>query len=133
MTNHTPADFWGEPIHIYTRAEALADGGLVDVTDTAQEAGFAVPTAITAQVWADVNGIPRSKQGLQDVAGRLWDLLYMGRVAAGRAASEAPGQHEILYRLHMDVGRQRLYLAKLHVGPGDEGEPVVTIMRPDED
>ena len=31
-------------IHAYTRAEALADGVLVDVTTTAREAGFQVPT-----------------------------------------------------------------------------------------
>jgi len=33
----------------------------------------------------------------------------------------------------MDLGRKRLYFAKLHVGPGDAGEPIVTIMRSDED
>jgi len=124
-----PRDFWGEPIHTYTRAEALADGVLVDVTETAREAGFAVPVALTANVWADVRDIPDSNRGIQDPDGRLWDLLYMGRLVAHRALDHS----EILYRLHMDLGRKRLYLAKLHVGPGDAGEPVVTIMRPHED
>lgn len=126
-----PRDFWDEPIHTYTRAEAIADGVLVDVTDTAREAGFAVPVALTAGVWADVHDIPDSKRGIQDPDGRLWDLLCMGRLAAGRPS--ALDRSEVLYRLYMDLGRKRLYLAKLHVGPGDAGEPVVTIMRPDED
>ena len=124
-----PRDFCGELIHTYTRAEALAGGVLVDVTAIAREAGFAVPVALTAGVWADVQNIPGSKQGLQDPDGRLWDLLYMGRLATRRALDHS----KILYRLHMDLGRKRLYVAKLHVGPGDTGEPAVTIMRPDED
>lgn len=124
-----PRDFWGEPIHTYTRAEALADGVLVDLTEVAREAGFAVPVALTANVWADVRNIPDSKRGIQDPGGRLWDLLHMGRFAASRA----PSSSEILYRLRMDIGRKRLYLAKLHVGPGGAGEPVVTILRPNED
>lgn len=128
MTN-APRGFWGEPIHTYTRSEALADGVLVDVTETAREASFAVPVALTANVWADVRDIPGSKRGIQDPDGRLWDLLYLGRLAARHALEHS----EILYSLHMDLGRKRLYLAKLHVGPGDAGEPVVTIMRPDED
>lgn len=34
-------EFFGEPIHFYTRAaEALEDGTLVDVSETAKEAGF---------------------------------------------------------------------------------------------
>lgn len=92
-----------------------------------------MPVALTANVWADVRDIPRSRQGVQDPEGRLWDLLYMGRLAASEAG--ALDRSEILYRLHMDLGAspsKRLYLAKLHVGPGDAGEPVVTILRPDE-
>ena len=31
----TPDDFWGEPISIYTRQQAIEDGVLVDVSDWA--------------------------------------------------------------------------------------------------
>lgn len=73
----------------------------------------------------------RGKRGHQDTDGRLWDLLYTGRFAASRA--DALDRSEILYRLYMDLGRKRLYFAKFDIGPGDAGEPVVTIMRPEED
>jgi type I site-specific restriction endonuclease len=43
----TAAEIFGEPIHSYTRADAFADGYLVDVTDTAREAGFRFPVALT--------------------------------------------------------------------------------------
>lgn len=114
--------FWedAEVIHRYTREQAIADGVLVDVSATAREAGFTVPVALTAAVSADLN-----HQG--DREGRLWDLLWMGRLAARR------GGQETLYTLIMPVGRKKRYTAKLHVGPGDTGEPVITILRPDED
>ena len=38
-------------ISSYTRSEALADGVLVDVTETAREAGFVIPIALTRAAW----------------------------------------------------------------------------------
>ncbi len=116
-----------EIIHTYTRAQAIEDGVLVDVTATAREAGFRVPVAVTAALWADIEAIPPSKQGLQDVAGRLWDVLWLARLAAQRDGSET------VYRLTMHVGRTSRYLVKMVCCPGDAGEPVITLMRPDED
>ena len=85
MTHHsTPDDSWGEPVYAYTRADALADGVLVDVTQTAGEAGFRILVALTASVWADVNDLSgRYVTGGQDPEGRLWDLLFMAAHAAG--------------------------------------------------
>ena len=81
----TPADFWGEPVHAYTRADALADGVLVDVTATAGEAGFRIPVALTQSVWADVNDLSgRHVSRGQSPEGRLWDLLFMAAHAARR-------------------------------------------------
>ncbi len=132
MTDRSPADFWGEPIHAYTRAEALADGVLFDVTETAREAGFEVPVILTASVWADVNDLcGRYVSAGQSPEGRLWDLLFMAAHAARRR--ENRNTNSFVYALIMPVGAGNNYRAKCHVGPGDEGEPVVTIMRPDED
>jgi hypothetical protein len=38
-------------ISAYSRSEALADGLLVDVTETAREAGFLYPVALTRAAW----------------------------------------------------------------------------------
>ena len=43
----------GPVVHTYTRAEALADGVLVDAGLLAKEAGFRWPVALTAAAWAD--------------------------------------------------------------------------------
>jgi hypothetical protein len=127
---NTSADFWGAPIHTYTRADALADGVLVDVTATAREAGFRVPAALTQSVWADVNDLSgRHVSAGQSPVGRLWDLLCMAAQAARR--TENRDTSEFVYSLIMPVGAGNNYRAKCHIGPGDEGEPVVTIMRSD--
>ena len=132
MTDGTPADpFWGEPIHTYTRTEALADGVLFDVTEPAREAGFRVPLALTAGVWADVCDLSgRYVSAGQSAEGRLWDLLFMAAHAARRP--ENSNVSTFIYALIMPVGAGNNYRVKCHVGPGDEGEPVVTIMSPAE-
>ena len=42
---------FGPVISIYSRAQAIEDGILVDVSDTAREAGFTIPVAVTRTVW----------------------------------------------------------------------------------
>lgn len=123
--------FEGVPIiSVYSRAQAIEDGILIDVTQTAREAGFVYPVAVTCDLWADIQDIPPSKQGFQDVAGRLWDVLYMARRAIQQSQEEGTF---LLYRLIMHVERRSTYTVKLVCGPGDEGEPVITLMQPDED
>jgi hypothetical protein len=92
----------GEPISIYTRAQALADGVLVDVTPWASSGpdgmlgGFTVPVAITRTLWAvidiDARDNPhepywhtRARQGGESTRGRAHDVLWMAAVAARSA------------------------------------------------
>ena len=54
MSNPTSEHpLFGEVISVYTRAQALADGVLIDAGAMAAEAGFRFPVAITAAAWAD--------------------------------------------------------------------------------
>lgn len=130
--NHDIAAFWGEPIHVYTRTNALVDSALVDATETAREAAFRVPVALTQSVWSDVNDLSgRDVEAGQSLEGRLWDLLRMAALAAGLPENRYCA--EFVYHLVMPVSVRNNYRAKCHVGPGDEGEPVVTVLLPDED
>ena len=117
-------------IYAYTRAQALEDGVLADVSEMAREAGFVWPVALTAAVWTIVEDIPRRYQAWQSVEGRLWDVLWMAYCAIRSAEHSGT---ELRYTLLMDHGRRRYLTLKLVTGPGDHGEPVVTIMLPDED
>lgn len=40
-------------IHQYCRKQALADGILIDVTNSAKQTGIKWPLAVTASVWSD--------------------------------------------------------------------------------
>lgn len=130
----TPTDFWADAVLIsaYTRGQAIEDGVLVDVSAVASEAGFRYPVALTRAVWAMVEDIPPQLQGIQDARGRLWDVLWMASLAARR-----PGGSQTLYRLILDRNEngRRVHYATLKMvcGPGDEAEPVITIMLPEED
>lgn len=115
-------------ISTYTRRQALDHGVLVDISETAREAGFTWPVAITAEVWAMINDIPASKR-YQDVQGRLWDVVYMASLATRRG----PGGRQLLYKLIMHHKRKTYVTLKLIAGPGDHAEPVITIMLPWQD
>jgi type I site-specific restriction endonuclease len=51
MDTNDITEFFGTPIHSYTRAQAIADGVLIDVFETARELGFKFPVAVTDSVW----------------------------------------------------------------------------------
>jgi len=74
-----------EPIHSYSRARAISDGVLVDVTVLAGQAGIKHPTAVTQAVIEKCVRVPDGMSD-QDEAGRLWDLLWTLHVATRQAA-----------------------------------------------
>jgi hypothetical protein len=118
-------------ISVYTRAQAIEDGELVDVSAVAREAGFVYPVALTRAVWSLIENIPARLKGIEDLQGRLWDVLYMARLAARRGGSVTI-YSLILNRVENGRARRNLQL-KMHCGPGDQGDPVITISLPDED
>ena len=63
---------FGPAISAYTRAQAIDDGILVDVSGTAREAGFNIPVAITRSVWNRLVALLEGYRGFQDERGRLW-------------------------------------------------------------
>lgn len=124
----------GDVVFRYTRDDAIQDGVLVDVSNVAKEVGFRIPLALTARVFAECVCWPETEKALQDEQGRLRDVLFMAALA-GRAANRG-GEGRLDFELYL-VPRgghtQELTKLSLHVGPGDHGEPVATILAPDED
>lgn len=122
------ADF----IHRYSRADAIRDGVLIDVTAAAKEAGFRVPVALTAAVWAECVAVPPGV-ACQDEKGRLWDIVWMLRCAIGRGRTGSEVRFGLHFRNDNREGTPPLVRLKAICGPGDGGEPVVTVMLPEED
>ena len=119
-------------IHRYTRAQAIEDGVLIDVSAVAREAGLRYPVALTCGAWARCVAVPPGVE-CQDEAGRLWDVLFLLRLAIGRS----DGGPEVRFGVHVRddnrEGTPPLVRLKALCGPGDDGEPVITVMLPEED
>ena len=135
MSNAISKGFWddAEVIYAYTRAQALEDGVLVDVSEMAKEAGIKYPVALTRAVWAKYVEVPEGV-ACQDERGRLWDIVWMFRCAAARFNGDT-----LLFKLYVRnhnrerLTRQDVVTLKAMCGPGDTPDPVITIMLPDED
>lgn len=125
-------DLFGEVIFSYSRSQALADGVLVDVSEMAKEAGFTIPMAVTSHVWADCVAVPEGCEGVQDESGRLWDVCWMAMVAARRAGASDRVQVEVLV-VRRKGGAAELQKLVMAIGGGDQGEPVLTVMYPEDD
>jgi hypothetical protein len=139
--NDSPAEdfFFGNVISTYTRAQAIADGVLIDVTTAAKEAGFVWPVAISQGAWSDCvewTDEDTRRQRYQDESGRLWDVVYMA-VRAIKSSRREPSPVRLFPLWRVPCGgrgkKPRLKVLKMIVGPGDDTEPVITIMLPSED
>ncbi len=137
--NNYIADYFdNNVIHVYSRADAIADGTLVDVSEHAAEVGFRYPVALTRAVWEDCvawDKADTAKQTYQDEEGRLHDVLWMSalRARAAKTTSESTVFFTV-YRVPRN-GRSRKPVEvqlKSVVSGGDSGEPVITIMEPQE-
>jgi len=137
-TNDSRRESFGDVIYAYTRTQAIDDGVLVDAGAMATEAGFKWPVALTAAAWADCVAwadTDNRNQVYQDQSGRLWDVLFMASHAIRTATGSGDRMMFQLYRVPRN-GRSleaECITLKLIVGPGDHGEPVMTILLPDED
>jgi hypothetical protein len=116
--NDGSSDFWGAALSVYRRADALADGVLIDVTDAARAAGLRLPTAMTCAAYAAL--------GADELAQRV-AVLSLVRLGA-RTAGDSD---RITFRVR---GAGRAWVdAWALVGPGDDPAPVLTVMLVGED
>jgi len=122
----------------YTRESAIEDGVLVDLRagdldEVVQNAGFKWPVAATSTVFAQcIELTPAAIRACNDIKGRLWDVLWMLKNAIARSQGS---QTVIMFEVYIVRDRIRPTLTKLKAvcGPGDNMEPVITIMFPEED
>jgi hypothetical protein len=140
MSNDSLTNLFDEAnyISIYSRAHAIEDGFLIDVSTLAKESGFTVPVAVTAAVWDRYvfwTEADDDRQTLQDTNGRLWDVLSMFKLAI----TCSKGKSDLLYYKLKAIPRggrgttAKLITLKGVISGGDDGEPVMTIMLPEED
>lgn len=125
------ADF--EVLSRYSRLDAIRDEVLFDLTAEARQCGFKLPLAVTEAVYRSYldPSADLITEG-QSLAGRTYDLLQVLRVAILTVPSTDLLFFKVLFVLepgHLAVPVE----LKALIHPGDEGEPVLTVLLPQED
>ena len=125
---------FGPVIFSYSRTDAIADGQLLDFSGLAREAGFKIPLAVTETVYAYLDPSPEIADEGQSITGRAWDVLNVLRYTISKAKSHDTDTIRFSVLFLMSAGSTPVPIdLKAICGPGDDGEPVLTIMLPDED
>jgi hypothetical protein len=109
-----------------TRAEAIAEGLLIDVSETALDVGYRYPTAVTFTVWERLLGVPGAAPEAEVPHLRPFLLLLVVEYALALAETEE--RREVVVSLRWYPGAT----FKLVCGPDDNGATCITIMQPDE-
>lgn len=132
-TFETPLFGEEDLIYVYTREDAIRDGFQVDVSEMAREAGFRIPVSVTRTLWDEyITPDPRSVPNGQSVEGRLWDTLWMARMAARCRPDADRLRFKVIYI--QKTAQRRTITLEMRIGAADpQGRPCITITLPGED
>ena len=122
-----------EVIASYSRAQAIADGVLIDVSTLAKEAGYRWPVAFTDHLWHDyvVPPLDLAAEG-QSISGRLWDVLNVIKYSIVQSKDATRLSFSVLFA--MEPGKAPIPVELVSIaGPGDDGLPTITVMLPEDD
>ena len=117
----------------YTRAQAIADGVLIDLTSCfpSDTRMFKWSLACTSTVWNLIESAAAAED-LETPDVYVWDLAYMAFNAIKALGNT--GSDRLLFKITLPLCENGTeHRLKLVCGPDDEGEPCLTIMRIDED
>jgi len=119
-------------IFSYTRKQALLDGVLIDASADAKAAGFKFPVAIGDNLFNQYMMPPDGLDGEgQSLAGRMHDIFEMLKAAIRNKRAQDRVLFEVLFL--MSPGKLEKVQILAVVGPGDDGEPVLTICLPEDE
>lgn len=121
--DETPDDFWGDPIHTYTRAEAVEDGFQV----TANEGDFAevtqqhykYPVYMSRAVFNLIEKAVNNKKHCNDYKGIWHDILHMSKVHY-RPIGETARLFKVIIK---GAARQSIFYMVIECMPHDIDDP----------
>ena len=124
-------EFFGEVISCYGRKQALEDGVLVDLNQfiPISESGYKYPVDCTIAVWRIIESAVNNPKYVNDYKGIVWDILQMSRNCPTKKWPTGCLFQVVI----IGAGPKMIFTFKIECGPGDQGEPVLTIMMPEED
>lgn len=124
-------------ISAYSREEAIADGQLIDVTNTAKKMGLRFPVALTNNAWSQCVEWSDEKAGATGMGGHWASRLGPLLTEAIRAILLNKDGDMVTFTISCIPGigpdtQEHTYELWMTVGPGDNAEPVITIMLPED-
>ena len=137
-----------EIISTYSTRQAVEDGFLVKVDSKAsEEVGIKFPVYLTRAAWDKYVEVPKGMEQLQNLTGRLWDVLYMFAFVARKTDSAnltfvfycaMPDEgnweeHEELEDKNNRQLRMVTLKAVIQAQDFDDPSPAIFIMKPNED
>lgn len=114
-------------ISSYTRADAIADGQLIEVDNAVlQEAGICLPATISVALFAALEPTSKEEKIGQSFQGRLWDVLMVFRAFA-KDVEDNYMKFSIQMQVEDGMMEQEVVA---RCGPDDDGNPCLTFMTP---
>ena len=111
----------------YTRADAIADGQLIEIDKAVlAEAGICLPAVLSAPLLAALEPSSEEEKRGQSFQGRLWDLLMVFRALA---KSSEVNRLDFTFVIATEEGFSQQQVVAV-CGPDDEGNPCLTFMTP---
>lgn len=124
-------------VYAYTRAQAITDGVLHEVTKAATQTGFKLPVAVTDTIWSKyIEVTPELEEYGQSTEARLLDVLMVLYFKIHSLPHDHTASRiTFTVKFLMDPENEEYEEPELTAdcGPGDHGEPVITILLPDYD
>ena len=118
-------------IHSCTRAQALANGILIDVTETGKEVGFKLPVAITEPLQNRLTPTRAEAAIGQNYDDRLWNVLWLAAFTIKLADRGTDTVSFTVMQREVDAKSGRPQNVELRLqavcGPVLEGTPVIMI------
>ena len=124
-------ELFGKVIYSYSRADAIEDGVLVDLSANFPEEAriYKYHIACTASVWSLVEQSVANRKYCNSAAGIVWDIMYMSQ----RGVIARPDEQTVIFQVIIAGVGRRTHTMKAVCGAGDELEPVITVMLEGED
>lgn len=137
-----------EIIPTYSTKQAVDDGFLVKVDgEASKEAGIKFPVYLTRAAWDKYVEVPKGMEQVQNLSGRLWDVLFMFAFHARNVSSNFlqfdfisfmpdEGNWEANEKLESPenrLNRQVTLKALIQAQDFDDPSPAIFIMKPNED
>jgi hypothetical protein len=123
LSDQLPPD---QPIYSYTRKQAITDGVLTDLSGAeAVRQHWRYPLACTSTVWGAIETAISDENC--DLNGILHDISVLAKLPIRNGTVSDDTVH-----FTVKIGKATCKL-KFHLGPGDDYEPVLTLMFASED